>query len=160
MTFCYLQALKGQKYFCKKFSIEWISKILAFREPFFCLQKTLVCWKNFWSRENSFDQVFCGKLPCGKSSWLWKISLINFLWKISLINYFVETFFRFFCFHKIFVCENVFWSRENLFDEIFFGKLLCGKFPDCGKFSWSNFLLNIPLINSFVENFLSYGKFP
>ena len=87
--------------------------------------------------ENFLDETFCKKISCGKSPWLWKISLINF---------FTENFL---------VCGKFPWSnflwKISLTVKNFLTQIFCRKFSELWKISWSNFLWKISLT---VENSL------
>ena len=102
-----------------------------------------------------------GFFDCGKFSWS------NILWKTVLIKFFVENLFdqifcqkcfRFFCFQKTLVYENLVWLKENFFNQTFCEKLSYGTFPG------SNILRKLCLIKLFfikysAENFLDQRKF-
>ena len=87
--------------------------------------------------ENFLDETFCKKISCGKSPWLWKISLINF---------FTENFL---------VCGKFPWSnflwKISLTVKNFLTQIFCRKFSELWKISWSNYLWKISLT---VENSL------
>ena len=118
--------------------------------------------------ENFLDETFCKKISCGKSPWLWKISLINFftenflvcgkfpwsnfLWKISLTveNFLTQIFCRKFSELWKISWSNFLW-KISLTVKNFLTQIFCRKFSELWKISWSNFLWKISLT---VENSL------